>query len=280
MPTLEAKQSTISYAEAGQGEPVVLVHCSSASATEWTALCDELGDQFRSIMPDQWSCGHSDPWPGLGPFTLADEAAPVVGLIDRLGSPVHLVGHSYGGGVALRIALERPAMIRGLTLVEPSIFHVLNGIGPKEQALYHEISGVAEAVKLAVNTGDLWGGMGRFVDYWNGEGAWDAMPAEARLKLSQRLGKVVLDFKALFEEPASIDDYAAIPAPTLLVCGNRSPGPSRRIVELLAGAMTDAVVAPIEGAGHMSPLTHPGAVNRAIAGFLHRVAESRHRCAA
>jgi len=279
MPTVKTKQSTINYAETGQGEPVVLIHCSSASGSEWTALCNELSNRFLCIMPDQWSCGHSDPWPGNGPFTLAEEAAPVVELIDRLDSPVHLVGHSYGGGVALRVARERPAMIRSLTLIEPSIFHVLNGTGPKEQKLYREISDVAEAVKLAVNTGDLWDGMDRFVDYWNGVGAWDAMPLEARLKLSRRLAKVVLDFRALFAEPATLADYATLSCATLVVCGERSPGPSRRIVEMLEQAMADVRVREISGAGHMSPLTHPEAVNRAIVEHIEARSSQRRMAA-
>lgn len=279
MPTVETKQSTISYAETGQGEPVVLIHCSSASGSEWTALCNELSNRFRCIMPDQWSCGHSDPWPGNGPFTLAEEAAPVVELIDRLDLPVHLVGHSYGGGVALRVARERPAMIRSLTLIEPSIFHVLNSFGLKEEKLYREISDVAEAVKLAVNTGDLWGGMGRFVDYWNGAGTWDTMPLEARLKLSRRLAKVVLDFRALFTEPAGLEDYAALTCATLIVCGERSPGPSRRIVEMLEQTMVDIRVREISGAGHMSPLTHPDDVNRAIVAHIEAMSSQRRMVA-
>lgn len=275
MPTVETKQSAVSYAETGQGEPVVLIHCSSASGSEWTALSNELADRFRCIMPDQWSCGDSDPWPGNGPFTLAEEAAPVVKLIDRRDAPVHLVGHSSGGGVALRVARERPAMIRSLTLIEPSIFHVLNGVGPKEQELYREISDVAEAVTLAVNTGDLWGGMGRFVDYWNGAGAWDAMPLDARLKLSRRLAKVLLDFRALFTEPAGLEDYAALTCPTLVICGERSPGPSRRIVAMLAESLVNVRVREISGAGHMSPLTHPDAVNRAIVEHIEAMSSQR-----
>ncbi len=268
MPVLETKQSQINYTETGTGEPVVLVHCSSASGSQWKSLCEELSDRFHCIMPDQWSCGRSDPWPGDGPFTLADEAAPVVDIIDRLGTAVHLVGHSYGGGVALRIARERPGRILSLTLIEPSVFHLLGGVGPKEQPLYREISEVAEAVKSAVNSGDLWSGMARFVDYWSGDGAWNAMPTEVRLKLSRRLSKVVLDFRALFQESASLADYGVLTCPTLILCGEQSPGPSRRIVQMLKEAMPSARVTEINGASHMSPLTHADAVNRAIAAHL------------
>lgn len=279
MPTVETKKSRISYTETGTGEPVVLVHCSSASGSEWKAMCQALGDRFQCITPDQWSCGRSDPWPGQGRFSLASEAAPIVEIIDRIGVPVHLVGHSYGGGVALRVARERPGMIRSLTLMEPSVFHLLQNVGPREQVLYREITGVADAVKQSVNSGDLWGGMNRFMNYWNGEGAWEAMPMDARLKLSRCLGKVVLDFAALFNEPATLKDYAKLTCPTLIVCGECSPGPSRRIVEMLMDAMPDTRLARIEGAGHMSPLTHTSAVNEAVARHLETFTSPQYRAA-
>jgi pimeloyl-ACP methyl ester carboxylesterase len=88
--------------------------------------------------------------------------------------------------------------------------------------------------------------------------------------MSLRLGKVMLDFRALFYEAAGLADYAELPHPTLFVCGDCSPGPSRRIVELLAATMPHAVTARIPGAKHMSPLTHPDAVNAAITQHLLR----------
>ena len=67
-----------------------------------------LRDRTRLWCPNfigsMWT-GH---WNGDHAFTLADEAAAIVSMIDALGRPVHLVGHSYGGAVALRVARERP----------------------------------------------------------------------------------------------------------------------------------------------------------------------------
>ena len=268
MATIESNQARIAYAETGAGDPVLMLHCSSACGSEWRSLCDRLGEEFRLIAPDQWGCGKSDPWTGRGAFTLAEEAAPILDLIYRVGKPVHLVGHSYGGGVALRVARKRPDMIRSLTLVEPSCFHLLRGGHALDRALFGEIAGVAGDVTEAVASGDYWGGMAHFVDYWNGPGAWQGMPHAARMKLSQRLGKVVLDFRALFEEPASLAAYAALTMPTLILRGERSPGPSRRIVDLLVSAMPRARLARIPDAGHMSPMTHPEPVNAAIADHL------------
>ncbi len=274
MQTIEINGTRLAYAENGSGEPVVMIHCSSATGSEWKKLSEALGENFRTFMPDQWACGKSDPWRGDSAFTLSEEAAPLVELLDRLGTPVHLIGHSYGGGVALRVARERPDLIRSLTLVEPSAFHLLRHGEATDRVLFEEISEVSETVTRAVTSGDYWGGMARFVDYWNGDGAWESMPFDARIKLSQRLGKVVLDFRALFEEPVELDDYASLGQPTLLVCGERSPGPSRRIVDMLASVLPDTTVARIPNAGHMSPFTHADAVNTAIKAHVIRHAEN------
>ena len=106
MATIERNPARIAFTDTSAGDPVLLFHCSSASGGEWRRLCDRLGGNFRLIAPDQWGCGESDPWTGRGAFTLAEEAAPILDLIYRVGTPVHLVGHSYGGAVALRAAVR------------------------------------------------------------------------------------------------------------------------------------------------------------------------------
>jgi len=270
MATIEQDQARIAYTETGAGDPVLLIHCSSACSGEWRGLCETLGDEFHLIAPDQWGCGKSDPWTGRGTFSLAEEAAPILDLIYGLGKPVHLIGHSYGGAVALRIARKRPDLVRSLTLVEPSCFHLLRGGHALDRALFGQIARVAGDVKDAAASGDYWGGMARFVDYWNGPDAWHGMSHGSRMKLGQCLAKVVLDFRALFEEPADLAAYAALTMPALVLCGERSPGPSRRIVDMLVSAMPRARLAPIAGAGHMSPMTHPEAVNALIAEHLRR----------
>ncbi len=258
----------IAFSETGSGEPVVMIHCSTASGRAWESLAEHLGDGFRSIMPDQWDCGQSDPWTGEGLFDLGSEAAPILNLIEALGKPAHLIGHSYGGAVALRVAGERPDLIGSLTLIEPSCFYLLRGAGERERELLEDIANVAWTVWSAVGCGDYQDGMQTFFDYWNGDGAWMDMRKATRMAFSRRLAKVALDFRGLLDEPAQLLDHAKLTMPTLLVCGDRSPAPSRRIVEMLASSIGGARVHRISGAGHMSPLTHADAVNAAIRAHL------------
>jgi len=274
IPTDTASRS-IAYTDSLTGEPVVLVHCSAASGREWDSLGTLLSGEYRKLVPDQWGCGESPAWMGQSAFALAHEAAPIIALIERVGQPVHLIGHSYGGGVALRIAREHPEKIRTLTLIEPSCFHILRNGEAEAEVLLEEISGVAGRITAAFISGGYWSGMASFVDYWNGAGTWEAMSMKARLKATQRLSKVALDFHALFEEPARAEDYAGLAMPTLLLVGERSPGPSRKIVAMLSAAMPNARVERIAGAGHMSPFTHADDVNRRILAHLSAQATPR-----
>ncbi len=267
---LDVEESRNDMYVSGKGEPVLLLHCSSSTNVQWRSLSDSLCGEFRVFAPDQWGCGESDPWSGEGPFTLSNEAAPLLHLIRQTGTSVHVVAHSYGGGVALHIARQHPQLLRSLTLIEPSAFHLLRDSSASDWALFDEIKDIAECLRNAVIQRDPKAGMMCFMDYWNGEGAWAAMPEKTQCKLLPRLDKAVLDFEALFYEPADLAAYAGLPHSTLILCGDKSPAPSRRIVEMLVSAMPNARLKPVVGANHMSPITHPDEVNRAIRSHLSR----------
>jgi pimeloyl-ACP methyl ester carboxylesterase len=258
----------IARLDRGAGDPLVLLHCSASSSKAWASLIEVIGGAFRVIAPDQWGCGFSDPWIGEAAFGLEDEARPIIELIAQVGQPVHLVGHSYGGGVALHIAHRRPDLIESLVLIEPSAFQLLRHGGDMDRERFREIHALASALGRAITTGSYWEGMQRFVDYWSGESAWSAMSRDTRVTMSKRLGKVVLDFRALFEEPSTTADFRMLPFPVLMICGDLSPAPSRRIVDLLSAAIARARIVRISGAGHMSPLSHPHAINAVIAAHL------------
>ena len=217
-------------------ETTVLLHCTGSSGGQWRALLSNLG--HAALAPDLSSCG-----------TLAGEAAAL-----RIAEPVHLVGHSYGGAVALHIARTRPEMVKTLTLVEPSAFHLL-----EDGEALREITAVADDARAALAAGDHSGGYGRFVEYWTGLKRETPAPP---------LANVVRDFDALFGDPGRLDDIRAIGARTLLIQGTHTKLPSRTLCARLRVALPQATFRTVEGAGHMSPITHREAVNTLITTFL------------
>jgi pimeloyl-ACP methyl ester carboxylesterase len=250
-----------------KNEPIVLLHCSGSSGAQWRSLTAQLGARYRVFTPDLIGYGTAAPWSG-GEFSLAREADAVRSLLGRLDEPVHLVGHSYGGAVALHIARTRPERLRSLTLIEPSAFHLLRNGDATDTAALREITAVAADARAALAVGDYSGGFGRFVDYWSGPGSWEEMPAEKRAAFAPQLAKVVLDFHALLNEPAELEDVCDIAAPTLLLQGGCTQLPSRCVCQRLRVALPDARFKTIRGAGHMSPVTHRDQVNPLVAAHI------------
>ena len=261
MPTLDVDGARIALMEAGVGAPVVALHCSASSKEQWQSLAELIGGRYRVLAPDLYGYGETDAWPGPAPMRLAHEAAIVGAVMDRCGGPVDLVGHSYGGAVALYVALAHGDRLASLTLIEPSAFALLRDGKAADLDLRQEIG--ADAVTEAEAGGDGRGGMARFVDYWNGAGPWARLKPRVQSDLARRLGKVVLEFRALFADETRLAEYGGLDLPTLMLCGTQTRGP--------AGAVTRLLAETIAGAGHMSPVTHAEAVNAAIAAHLSAV---------
>jgi pimeloyl-ACP methyl ester carboxylesterase len=262
---------------------VIALHCSGAGAAQWRPLAAALGTTYELSAPEHYGSASAGPWTGEQPFTLAVEAARTIALIDRASHPVHLIGHSYGGGVALHAAIARRNRIASLSLYEPSAFHLLVGMGEKATHALAEITAVARDCAVGTITGDYRRAAANFVDYWNGPGAWDALRPDIRDCLTRWLPKATLDFHALFGEPTPLAAYGDLPFPVLAMRGEHAPAPTRLIAEALAGVLADGRLVTIAGAGHMGPLTHAEPVNAEIVAHI-RTADAAqydtHRTAA
>ena len=255
-----------------RGGLVVALHCSGAGAGQWRQLGAALGPSFDLRAPEHFGTESAGPWCGEHAFALADEAATTISLIDDVEDAVHLVGHSYGGGVALRVALERPHRIASLTLYEPSAFYLLAGLGEAGAAAHGEISGVARATAEGVVTGDYKSAARHFVDYWNGPDAWNTLRPDIRAALTRWLPKATLDFRALLNEPTPLSAYRDFRFPILIMRGEHAPPPTRLVSEALAALPACSGFATIAGAGHMGPITHAADVNRHIVAHITKAA--------
>jgi pimeloyl-ACP methyl ester carboxylesterase len=134
-----------------------------------------------------------------------------------------------------------------------------------DERAFRQISEVGATVANAVNCGDYQGGMRRFVDYWGGEGTWEALPASQRLALAARINKVTLDFWGTLNDPMRQADLASLEMPTLVVSGGQSPLPTRRICFHLARMIPDVTARRVADAGHMLPVTHASEILPLIA---------------
>lgn len=255
----------LEYRVRGEGNPVIALHGSASSGAQWRSLVGYLEGRFRIYTPDLPGYGGSAPASGVG---LAGDAGAVGALIDRIGGPVHLVGHSYGGAVALKIASTRPASVRSLTVIEPVAFHLLRQGRKADRRLYDEVMGIGAAMDPASGPRGRIAGMRRFIDYWNGAGAWARTSSALRDFFLQCHDRVHADFAAISGEQDGPEDLARIAAPTLAIMGLDSPTPSLRATEIVARALPRAVLRMIPDAGHMAPLTDPHVIDPMIGDHL------------
>ena len=251
----------------GKRPVVVALHCSGADGSQWRKLNAALAPDFAVVSPDFIGANAAVAWHGQRDFTLADEAERILSVIEACPEPVHLVGHSYGGGVALRIAMSSPSRIASLSLYEPSAFHLLRELGPSAVTELAEIEGLAGSIVHRMGSGDHAEAAATFVDYWNGDGAWSALREDVRASMLRWMPYAAVHFHALLSEMTPLA-AVRLDCPVLVMRGEHALPPSRLLAETIARAMSDRPVECISGAGHMGPITHADAVNMCIAAHL------------
>jgi pimeloyl-ACP methyl ester carboxylesterase len=242
---------------------VVALHASASSARQWQPLAAALAPRFRVHAVDLHGHGERSPWRGARALSLADEAALLAPLVRREGD-VHLVGHSYGGAVALKTAAMYPRHVRSVTVYEPVMFRWLVE-GQAEDV--GDVLGVVDTIRRELAFGSAFEAGRAFVDFWSGEGAWHAMAAPRRASIAARMRSVASHFAALLLEPLALREVARLCIPTMVLTGARTVRVMHRLAATLRGAL-QARHRAVAGAGHMGPITHAEAVNREIAAFL------------
>jgi pimeloyl-ACP methyl ester carboxylesterase len=193
---------------------------------------------------------------------------------------IHLVAHAYGAAVALQIALMQPLWVRSLTMYEPVAFGVIHAMSPGDDTLA-EIEATAKTVTIAVDAGDLDGASRRFIDYWSGTGVWDAMAAPQRDMVRARIATVPRHFEALFAARWAARPLGSLMMPTLLMHGEQTRAPARRVAELIGEAGVPRLRRrEMADAGHLGPVTHEAQVNAAIVDHLQAQAAASAMAAA
>jgi pimeloyl-ACP methyl ester carboxylesterase len=246
----------------GTGVPVIALHSGGMSGRQWRKLGEFLATTHEVLLPDLLGSGKNPPWPASEPYEVELDVNAVREVLQRVGR-AHLVGHSYGGLLALTLARQTPDSVLSLSLYDPVAFGVL--YEPPDEA---GLANLESARENPVFADDARGGnsewLEAFVDYWNGKGSWNALPPPTRAAFEQVGRKVFYEVRSLAEDRTPASAYAAIVAPTVLLTGEHTPRAARGVIARLVSAMPNARRVEIAGAGHMGPITHAADVNAAI----------------
>jgi pimeloyl-ACP methyl ester carboxylesterase len=162
--------------------------------------------------------------------------------------------------------MTTPGLIKSLTLIEPMVGWVLNP--HKDSITYKELHRVAEYFWNKYSVGKVEEGIKYYFDYWNGNGAWDTLDSELSEYVLDGAEKNFFEFEAIFDGGKESFASKNFLKPVLLIGGEKSQSPPLRIIEILECQFPNVQKHLIEGAKHMSPITHSSKVNFLIRKFL------------
>lgn len=235
---------------------IVALHSSGASGRQWDAW-RRLPSTAAWRTPELLGYDAGSVWPIGAGTTLDAEAQRLADLLAAAPRGVHLIGHSYGGSVALQLALRWPQRVRSLTLYEPVRFALLRDA---DAGLWRSIVAFGREIGALVLQDRLAPAAKRFVDYWSGAGAWAALSGARQEAVAARMPKVRAEFEALFDDAVPSHAYRQLVMPVRVLCGTRSPLPALRVAERLAQACPAATLVRLEGLGHLGPIEAPARV--------------------
>ncbi len=250
-------------------ETVLCIPAFFSSARQYRGLVQRLQPRFRIVTADLYGHGDRAPWQSDRLFTMADEAAPLEAFLPD-DAPAHVVGHSYGAAVALRIAAANRGLVRSMVLYEPTLWGTLARERPRDAGTL-EIEAVRDDTVRLIREGSFEAAAERFMDYWAGPGAWAATPAPRRASLlsTARL-QAEHAWHAAFAESWTLAALQALEVPSLLLSGTRSTAAARSAFGLLRANLPAPEVIEFDGFGHLAPVTNPQHIEEAIDRFLSR----------
>ena len=250
------------YIDVGSGPPVILLHGSASAGAAWKTVMERLLPDHRVLAPDFPGYGQSGSWKRGRTLPTEGDLPTVEAMLDIAGEPAHLVGHSYGGTVAINAAKRHPEQLASLALIEPVSFQLLSF--KDEPETWQEI------VMLARRHIDLVGverdadAAAAFVGFWTSAGFWTRLIEPMRALVIGSMPRVAAEWQLMFDSVNDLDEIARIRTPTQLLIGSETPLAARQVMAHLTAALPHADLVTLVGAGHMSPATHA----KTLAGHL------------
>lgn len=247
----------------GQGpREALMIHCSLAHSGAWGGLARHLSGALTMTAFDLPGHGRSGPWDGRG--EVQEVSTGIAAALCR--GAVDVMGHSFGATVALRLAVERPELVRSLVLIEPVWFHLASLEAPE---IYADHRARMAPFEAAMEAGQAIEAARAFTGIWGDGTGWEAIPEAQREALAAQIPLVKAADAALYGDPGRmLGRLGALDCPVLLLEGSASPPVIAAIQEALAARLPQAERAVVAGAAHMLPMTHAAQVSGEVLRFL------------
>lgn len=245
MPVEQRGGYSVNVLRTGPAPQTLLLHCTLARSEALLPLAQALGGD--AALMDLLGHGQSQDWDGQGDYQTANMEAAA----DLCHDAMHVVGHSFGATVALRLALEHPEKVARLTLIEP-VYFALATDGAARAGHRAAFAPIYDAMAA----GDLDLAARLFHGDWGG-GAWEDMPERSRQSFARRMPLIMAGTPAIEDDiHAAAARLPQIDVPVTLIRGEASPPIVAAVHAAICAALPQARDHVVTGAGHMVPMTH------------------------
>jgi pimeloyl-ACP methyl ester carboxylesterase len=263
-------QGRIDYDESGSGPAVVLLPGSCSTGAAWRPVIAALGNEFRCVTTSLVGYGGTGERRNPGDPLMSRNAEAMESVIRRAGGRVHLVGHSFGGLVALAVALRNRVSLASLVVIEAPAVGVLRE--GKELQHYCAFNRMTDAYLTDFAGGNV-EAIAAMIDFYGGAGTFASWPPRLRAYAVETTPVNILDWADAYGFPMSAALLGSIKIPLLVVRGGASPQAVQRANALVCELTSNGTLATIDGATHFVIVTHAVEIAGRIAAHVHRAEE-------
>jgi pimeloyl-ACP methyl ester carboxylesterase len=243
MPHASVNGVQLYYEDCGSGTPILGIHGAGSSALFWEDAAEKLAELGRVVVYDRRGCSRSE-WPDPYEITsVAEHADDALALLASLDAdPAIVIGRSYGGTIALDLAIRHPEAVLGLALLEAGPI----GLSPEYDAWFEELRRSAEATAAERGTDAVGETLLRAVF-----GAWEELPETFREAFTANGKALLAEIRG--GESTDTSRLGEIGAPTLVVTAEDSPIEFRLASNAVARAIPHAREVLVKGGHAIDP---------------------------
>ncbi|HEX3393051.1 MAG TPA: alpha/beta fold hydrolase [Acidimicrobiales bacterium] len=265
MPTAVISGTPVQFVDAGEGSPaLVLLHAFPLHSGMWDDQVAALSPHRRVVAPDLPGFGSTPPSRADGAATMSGFADLVAGLVDHLGiAPAVVGGLSMGGYVTFALLRDHPEMVAGVVLADTRAAADSPEVAGRRTAQVAEVAAGRKDEVLQAMVGTL------LSEETQGRRPQVVDRARALMSGASTEG-IIAALEAMRGRPDAVAQLSTVDVPALVVVGEHDGPSPPAVAEAMAGALPDAQLKVIDGAGHLSNLENPAAFNDALASFMNR----------
>ena len=255
---MTAGGTPVAYWRSGKGPPLVMVHGTAADHSRWGPVLPALEERFTVYAVDRRGRGGSG---DSDRYEIEHEFEDVAAVVDSLGEPANVLGHSYGGLIALETALLTPN-VRKLVLYDPGI--EVGGAEIYSRDVIERMEAMLEAGDrdgvVETTMREVAGLTPEVIEYMRAQPIW-----QARVAAAHTIPRELRAVKAYSFDPERFDNLGT---PALMLAGGNSPAALRKAAEAVGEALPGSRIVVMDGQGHSAMDTGTDLFTAEVLGFL------------